>query len=169
MNSFIEMSPEKFNESPFKIIGQDWMLVTAAKAGAVNTMTAAWGGLGVMWTKNVSFVVIRPQRYTKEFVDGSDCFSLSFLDSSYRKQLGYLGTASGRDEDKIAKAELTVAYDDGVPYFIEAGKVMICKKLYAQPYKPEFFIDTDLDSRFYPDSDHHTLYISEIIKLMVKE
>ncbi len=169
MSDFIELSPEKFNESPFKLVGQDWMLVTAAKAGAVNTMTAAWGGLGVMWTKNVSFVVIRPQRYTKEFIDGSDYFSLSFLDGSYKKQLSYLGTASGRDEDKISKSELTVAYDNGVPYFTQAGKVMICKKLYAQPYQREFFIATELDSKFYPDSDHHTMYISEIVKLMVKE
>lgn len=169
MNKFIEISPEKFDQSPFRIIGHDWMLVTAKKADKVNTMTASWGGLGVMWAKNVSFIVIRPQRFTKEFIDSSEQFSLSFLDSSFKKQLGYLGTVSGRDEDKIGKTELTVSYDNGVPYFDEAKIVIICKKLYAQEYKPECFIDTELDSKFYPDSDHHTLYISEVQKILVRE
>lgn len=169
MNKFIEISPEKFDQSPFRIIGHDWMLVTAKKADKVNTMTASWGGLGVMWAKNVSFIVIRPQRFTKEFIDSSEQFSLSFLDGSFKKQLGYLGTVSGRDEDKIGKTELTVSYDNGVPYFDEAKTVIICKKLYAQEYKPECFIDTGLDSKFYPDSDHHTLYISEVQKILVRE
>lgn len=169
MNKFIEISPEKFDQSPFRIIGHDWMLVTAKKADKVNTMTASWGGLGVMWAKNVSFIVIRPQRFTKEFIDSSEQFSLSFLDGSFKKQLGYLGTVSGRDEDKIGKTELTVSYDNGVPYFDEAKTIIICKKLYAQEYKPECFIDTELDSKFYPDSDHHTLYISEIQKILVRE
>lgn len=145
------------------------MLVTAKKADKVNTMTASWGGLGVMWAKNVSFIVIRPQRFTKEFIDSSEQFSLSFLDGSFKKQLGYLGAVSGRDEDKIGKTELIVSYDNGVPYFDEAKTVIICKKLYAQEYKPECFIDTELDSKFYPDSDHHTLYISEIQKILVRE
>lgn len=169
MNKFIEISPEKFDQSPFRIIGHDWMLVTAKKADKVNAMTASWGGLGVMWAKNVSFIVIRPQRFTKEFIDSSEQFSLSFLDGSFKKQLGYLGTVSGRDEDKIGKTELTVSYDNGVPYFDEAKTVIICKKLYAQEYKPECFIDTELDSKFYPDSDHHTLYISEVQKILVRE
>ncbi len=169
MNKFTEISPEKFDQSPFRIIGHDWMLVTAKKADKVNTMTASWGGLGVMWAKNVSFIVIRPQRFTKEFIDSSEQFSLSFLDGSFKKQLGYLGAVSGRDEDKIGKTELIVSYDNGVPYFDEAKTVIICKKLYAQEYKPECFIDTELDSKFYPDSDHHTLYISEIQKILVRE
>ncbi|EMS71904.1 flavin reductase family protein [Ruminiclostridium cellobioparum] len=169
MNKFIEISSEKFDQSPFRIIGHDWMLVTAKKADKVNTMTASWGGLGVMWAKNVSFIVIRPQRFTKEFIDSSEQFSLSFLDGSFKKQLGYLGAVSGRDEDKIGKTELIVSYDNGVPYFDEAKTVIICKKLYAQEYKPECFIDTELDSKFYPDSDHHTLYISEIQKILVRE
>ncbi len=169
MNKFIEISPEKFDQSPFRIIGHEWMLVTAKKSDKVNTMTASWGGLGVMWAKNVSFIVIRPQRFTKEFIDNSEQFSLSFLDGSFKKQLGYLGTVSGRDEDKIGKAELTVSYDNDVPYFDEAKTVIICKKLYAQEYKPECFIDAELDSKFYPGSDHHTLYISEIQKILVRE
>ncbi len=169
MNKFIEVKPENFQESPFEMIGNEWMLITAGTPEQLNTMTASWGGLGVMWAKNVAFTVIRPQRFTKEFIDSNISFSLCFFDSSFKKQLGYLGTVSGRDEDKIKNAQLTVSYEDGVPYFDEAKTVIICKKLYAQEYKPECFIETELNSKFYPASDHHTLYISEVLKIMNRE
>ena len=93
---------------PFEKIGSQWMLISAEKDGKVNTMTASWGGVGVLWGKNVVTVYIRPQRYTKEFVDANDTFTLSFFDGNYMKELGYLGKVSGRDEDKIAKSGLHV-------------------------------------------------------------
>jgi flavin reductase (DIM6/NTAB) family NADH-FMN oxidoreductase RutF len=169
MTTFKEIKPEDLNKNTFQLIGSDWMLITAEKDHKVNTMTASWGGLGVIWNKNVAYVVIRPQRYTKEFVDHSDSFSLSFYDDSFKKQLGYLGAVSGRDEDKIARTELTVAHTDKTPYFAEANIVLLCKKLYAQPLKPEFFIASGLDAEFYPDKDYHTLYIVEIEKVLIKE
>lgn len=113
MSQWKELKPEEWNESVFRKVGKQWMLVTAEKEGKVNTMTASWGGLGILWGKPVAFVFIRPQRYTKEFVDQADRMSLSFLGEEYRKELSYLGTVSGRDEDKIAKAGLTVVHEWG--------------------------------------------------------
>jgi flavin reductase (DIM6/NTAB) family NADH-FMN oxidoreductase RutF len=168
MSEFKEIKPEELDKSPFKLIGTDWMLITAAKENKVNTMTASWGGLGIMWGKNVTNVVIRPNRYTKEFVDSSDTFSLTFFDSSYKKQLGYLGSVSGRDEDKIAKSNLKIDYLDKTPYFEEGKLVIICRKLYKQELKPEGFIAKELDSKWYPEKDYHTLYISEIEKILMK-
>lgn len=169
MNKFKEIKPEELNQSPFKLIGKDWMLITAEKEGKVNTMTASWGGLGVMWGKNVAYIVIRPQRFTKEFVDFSSTFSLTFFDNSFRKQLSYLGTVSGKDEDKISKSNLTIAYSDDTPHFEESKLTVICKKLYAQDFKPECFIETSLDEKWYPERDHHTLYIAEVEKILIKE
>ncbi|MGE4282105.1 MAG: flavin reductase family protein [Clostridia bacterium] len=169
MSKFIEIKLEEFEQSPFKLIGKDWMLVTAEKDGKANTMTASWGGLGVMWGKNVAYVVIRPQRYTKEFIDNSDTFSLSFLDDSFRKTLNYLGSTSGRTEDKMKKSQLTVVHTDEVPYFEEANIAVLCKKLYAQEYKPECFIAQELTEKWYPNVDYHTLYIAEITKILIKE
>ncbi|MFT8315403.1 MAG: flavin reductase family protein [Clostridium sp.] len=169
MSNFTEIKPEELNKNLFQIVGTDWMLVTAEKDNKVNTMTASWGGFGVMWGKNVAHIVIRPQRYTKEFIDNSSSFSLSVLDKSFKKQLGYLGTVSGRDEDKISKANLTIEHSDDTPYFEEANLVFICKKLYAQEFKPEFFIESELDTKWYPDKDYHTLYIAEIEKVLIKE
>lgn len=168
MTTFSEIKPEEFDHSPFKLIGKDWMLITAEKEGKLNTMTASWGGFGVMWAKNVAYIVIRPQRYTKEFIDASDTFSLTFFDESFRKTLSYLGTKSGRDEDKIEKSNLTVHHTDTVPYFEEANIAILCKKLYAQEYKPECFVAQELNEQWYPDVDHHTLYIAEVTKILVK-
>lgn len=169
MKNFIEIKPNEFNKSPFKLIGSDWMLITAEKDNIANTMTASWGGLGVMWNKNVAYTVIRPQRYTKEFIDGSDTFSLCFFDKKYKKQLSYIGSVSGRDEDKISKADFTLNHYNNTPYFEESEIIIICKKLFAQEFKPESFIEKVLAEKNYPNNDFHTLYISEIEKIMIRK
>ncbi len=166
--NFVEITPYNIEKNTFTQIGKDSMLVTAKKDDKVNTMTASWGGLGVMWNKNVAFVVIRPQRYTKEFVDSSDCFSLTFFDKEFKDKLMYLGTVSGRDEDKISKCQLTTNYENNIPYFEEANLVLFCKKLFASDYKEENFIDNEIMSKNYPNKDYHTLYIAEITKVLIK-
>lgn len=162
-----EIKPEELQKNPFQMIGKEWLLVTAEKEGKANTMTASWGGVGIMWGKPVAYVFIRPQRYTKEFVDAGDHFSLSVLGEDYRKTLNYFGTVSGRDEDKIAKSGLHVAHENGTPYFEEANTVLVCRKLYAQPYDPACFIDKSCDEKWYPNKDYHTMYIAEIEKVLV--
>lgn len=169
MNKFKEIKPEELDKSAFKLIGKDWMLITAEKDNKINTMTASWGGFGVMFNKNVVYIVIRPQRYTKEFVDNSDTFSLTFFDETFRKQLSYLGTVSGKDEDKISKSNLTVQYLNNTPYFEQGNMAIICKKIYAQDFKPECLIISELDKKWYPEKDYHTLYIAEIEKIILKE
>lgn len=164
-----EWKPEELRENPFSLIGKTWMLVTAEKDGKVNTMTASWGGVGILWGKEVAFVFIRPQRYTKEFVDNATTLSLTFLDESFRKTLGYLGSVSGRDEDKIAKSGLTVAHEGETPYFAQGRLVVFGRKLFAQPFDPKCFQDPSLDGAFYPQKDYHTMYVVEIQKILTKE
>ncbi len=169
MNVFQTMDTKEFNVSPFRLIGNEWMLITALKGGKVNTMTASWGGLGVMWNMDVAYAVIRKSRFTKEFVDASDSFSLSFLDHQiYGKELGYLGTVSGRDENKIEKANMNVNYYEGVPFIDEAGKVFICKKLFAQTMRPESFVMKEIDNQFYQDKDYHDLYVGGITQILIR-
>ena len=133
MSNFKEITPEEYKGNVFNDIGKKWMLITAAKDGKVNTMTASWGNMGVMWGKDIVSVFIRQTRFTKEFVDNADCFSISFLDhEKYAKELSYLGTVSGRDEDKIAKSGLTVEKCENTPYFAEGKLVLICRKMFAQ-------------------------------------
>ena len=169
MSQFNHITAEDFKGNPFTMIGTDCMLICAQKKdGSMNAMTAAWGGMGVMWGTNVAYVVIRPQRFTKEFVDGSESFSLSFFSKDFGQVLSYMGSVSGRDEDKIKKSALTILKDGETPYFEQAQTVLICKKLYAQDMKSDCFITHEPDEKWYPAKDYHTLYIAEIQKIFVK-
>lgn len=168
MNNFKEIKLKELGLDPFKI-RKEWMLITAEKDGKVNTMTASWGGFGIMWDKQVAFIVIRPQRYTKEFVDNADSFSLTFFDSVYKKQLAYLGKMSGKYEDKISEVEFTITHDQDVPYFKEAEAVIIANKLYSQEMKEESFIQKDIIDHWFPSKDFHILYVAEITKVLIKE
>ncbi len=109
------------------MIGDEWMLVTAQKEGVVNTMTASWGGVGVLWGKNVATIYIRPQRYTKEFIDAGEMFTLSFFGGGYKKEMGHIGSVSGRDEDKIKTVGFHVETVEGQPAFAESSLVLVCK------------------------------------------
>ncbi len=111
--SFQEINVREFSMKPFKMIGDQWMLVTAGDQIKYNTMTASWGGIGVMWGKNVAVTVIRPQRYTKEFVESHDCFTLSFYPEEYKKALSLCGSKSGREIDKAEETGLDSCFRPG--------------------------------------------------------
>lgn len=168
MHTFQPLQGSEFEMSVFKMIGNDWMLVTAEKDGMANTMTASWGGLGVLFNKNVAYVFIRETRFTKEFVDATDTFSLSFFGEEHRRELKYLGAVSGRDEDKIKNSRLTLSHRNDTPYFDEANIVLICRKMAAQPITKESFLDTDIDSNWYKTGNYHTMYIAEITDILAR-
>ena len=165
----IKIDIKSMEMKPFEKIGSEWMLITAEKHGKVNTMTASWGGLGILWGKPVATAYIRPQRYTKEFVDANEVFTLSFFDGECMKEMGYLGKVSGRDEDKIAKTGMHVTFVDGYPTFEEAHQVLVCRKMYQDEIKPENFLDKEQDGKWYPEKDYHTFYIAEIIAAYTQE
>ena len=167
MNTFENIPVESLEINPFERIGKNWMLITAKKGDQVNTMTASWGGLGTMWNKNVAFIVVRPQRYTKEFIDASSTFSLSFFDKKYVKELAYCGKFSGRDENKIEKCNFTVGEEKNTPYIEQANLVMICKKIFVQPYTADSFLDSHI-KKLNKKKDFHTLYIAEIESILKK-
>ena len=87
--SFKEIPLTDLQFNPFTKIGSEWMLITAGNEKKFNTMTASWGGMGVLWGKNVVTTYIRPQRYTKEFVDANDTFTLSFYGPQYKEALNF--------------------------------------------------------------------------------
>ena len=156
----------EFSENPFKLIGSDWMLITAKKGDKTNMMTASWGGVGILWNKPVATIYVRPQRYTKEFIDNEEYFYLCVLPEEYRQILNYCGTKSGRDEDKIAETKLTIDESEKAPIFKESRLVLICKKLYAQDLTEQSFIDKSLVEKNYKAKDFHTMYIAEIEKIL---
>lgn len=160
-NNFTEIALADLKLNPFEAIGKDWLLITAGDAQKANTMTASWGGMGVLWNENVAFVFIRPQRYTKEFVDAKGCFSLSFFQGQ-REALSLLGSVSGRDRDKIAESGLHLTMLDGVPAFAEARLVLLTDTLYTAELEPTGFLKPEYIQKCYPQADFHTMYVAKI-------
>lgn len=170
MQDFIEIDPKHISDNFIKAIGSDWALVTAGDHVEQNTMTVSWGGVGVMWNYPVAIVVIRPQRYTFEFTERCDKLTLSFLPEQYRKALTYCGTHSGRDEDKISNAGLSVTFtEEDTPAIAEARLVLECRKLYTDTIKADNFIEQGIVERWYPESDFHKVYVLQITNAYIKK
>ena len=169
MSAFKKINPSEITANPFNLIGDDWALVTSGNAENFNTMTVSWGGVGIMWGKPCAFTFIRPQRYTFEFTENNDYYTMSFFDEKYRDALKFCGTKSGRDYDKVKKTNLTPAFtENGAPYFEEAKLVFVCRKMYSQFLNEESICDPESVSKWYKD-DYHKMYISEIEEVLVKE
>lgn len=169
-----EIKASELNLNPITEISDGWMLLTAGCAErGYNTMTCSWGHIGSIWGRGrgmgTAICYVRPQRYTKEFIDREELYTLTFFPEGYKKQLAYLGSHSGRDEDKVAVAGLTPVFGDGFTYFAEAKLVLVCRKLYRAPLKEEGFIDRKAMEDNYPERDFHDLYIGEIVKILAAE
>lgn len=167
MHTFQPYPIEELEFNPFEKIGKDWGLVSAGSKQKANAMTVSWGGLGVLWGKNVVFIFIRDSRYTKEFIDAGDFFSVSFMDKNYRDALNYCGSHSGRDEDKVANAGLTWAYKHSIPYIDEGNFILLCQKLAAMKITDDSFISPEI-KKWYADGDMHTMYVGEILEIMAR-
>ncbi len=167
MTDFISIDPKTLKDNVFSITDDEWMLVTAGDRTGFNTMTASWGGLGILWFKNVSFIFVRPGRYTYEFMEKHDTYTLSFLGDEHRDILTYCGKMSGRNVDKVKETGLTPVFDKNSVYFNQSRMVMVCRKLYHQDIDPKNFLDPAIHDA-YPNKDYHRMYVGEITDLLMK-
>lgn len=172
MKNIRSLTPEEL-DGVFKLIGKDWMLITAKGKNEkgeeiVNTMTASWGGLGVLWHRPVAFCFVRPQRYTYALTEQAERFSLTFFEEKYREALRLCGTKSGRDLDKFKAAGLIPEEIDGVPTIKQARLTLLCRKLYADTLKESGFLDEAL-LKNYTAGDYHRVYVVEIEQILESE
>lgn len=165
--------------NPMTMFGDDWGLVAAGnEQNGYNAMTIAWGQIGAVWdraTENGKMIIptasvyIRPQRYTKEFFDREEYFTVSFLKKQYKRALGYMGTHSGKKEEKIVNAGLTPLFIGESVGFEEAGMIFVCKKIYHAPLLESGFVDQRIIPYNYPERDFHEMYIGEIVTVYTRE
>ena len=167
-SEFKEISVFDIKDNLFKLIADDWMLITAGNLKKFNTMTASWGALGELWNKKVAICFVRPTRHTYEFMEQADTFTLTFFDEKYREILDFCGSKSGRNVDKIAKTGLTpIEYEGTAVYYVQARLVLICRKVYTQDIDPKHFLDPVIHDA-YPKKDYHRMYIGEIVSCLTK-
>ena len=155
--------------NPMTLISDEWMLITAGnQERGYNTMTACWGHMGAIWGHGeglpTTIIYIRPQRYTKEFIDREEFYTLSFFPKKYKKDLAYLGTHSGRDGDKVSRVGLTPVFGADCTWFEEAKLVLVCRKLYHAPLLEEGFTDFKIVEQNYPERDFHEMYVGKIVE-----
>ena len=169
MSQFTEIDIKSLDDNFFTRIGDEWMLVTAGDESKLNTMTASWGGTGILWNKPVAFSFIRQSRYTFTFMEDKDYYTLSFFGGALKKELVFCGRNSGRDVDKFTETGLTPAFDAEAPYLSQADLVFVCKKLYQQPMTAESFLDRSIIEQQYADGDWHQVFVGEIVKVLKKQ
>lgn len=157
---------EKFLTCPYRLWEKDWLLLTSGdfSSGQYNCMTVAWGSVGVMWGNAFVQVVVRPQRYTYQFMENYLTFTVCAFPKRYRRALNILGTKSGRDGNKIAEAGVTPFASETIPApcYVEAELVIECQKIYWSDFDPTHFIDDEID-RNYPSKDYHRIYYGQIL------
>lgn len=160
------------NENFFEAIGKEWMLVTAGNKGHFNTMTASWGGIGFLWNKPVVFVFIRPERYTFEFIEKSEYFTLSFLGGENRSIYNFCGSKSGREVDKVKETGLKPIVTEKGNILFEQGRLSLeCRKLFITDMKKENFLDPSVCAKWYGGAHGglHRIYVAEITDAWVAE
>jgi flavin reductase (DIM6/NTAB) family NADH-FMN oxidoreductase RutF len=167
LKGFIETNPFTLTENVFDMLQDEWMLITAGEENDYNTMTAAWGGFGILWRKPVATIYIRPQRYTYQFTEKYNTFSLCFFGhDKFREALSFCGAKSGRDFDKVKETGLTpITTPQGNLAFSQARLIIGCTKLYADDIKPQLMLNPTIDSSIYPMKDYHRFYIAEITEV----
>lgn len=151
------------------------VLLTAAAGGRVNPMTISWGTLGIEWGKPIFTVFVRENRFTRSLLEQNGEFTVSIPYGEFdRRILGYCGTKSGKDVDKIRALGLTPVESDhiSVPGFRELPLTLECRVIYRQRQEPaaiteenrrEFYPE-DVDSSFAgANRDYHTAYYGEIV------
>ena len=148
----------------FSKFNDQWALLTAGCENNFNSMTIRWGGMGTVWGRPVITVYVKPIRFTYEYMESSDYFTVSFYSEEYRHALGIMGSRSGRDCDKIAISGLTPRPLDNCVSFAEAEETIVCRKIYSQ----DMVLDTmpaDVIKTFYETESPHRLYIGEVVDI----
>lgn len=165
--SFKEISINDLKVNPVTMFSEGWALLTAGSKENFNAMTVSWGAIGEIWSKPSMFVFVRPQRYTHEFCERSDFFTVSCFEGKCRKELSFFGSKSGREHDKFSETSLCVETDGDHVYCGDAEYVFLCKKTAKTGLQPENFFD-DAINGCYSAKDYHDIYVGEIVKILVK-
>ncbi len=160
---------EDFTENGFQWF-HDAELLAAGNREKSNAMTIGWGGIGTLWGRTALTVYVAEKRYTKEFMDKAEYFTVMAFDVEHSNVLNYMGTKSGRDGDKAQALGLHTAYTaNGTPYYTEAAMVIECKIMYAAPFDPQYF-KSDAPRNMYANfpAGIHSMYIGEVVNAWKK-
>jgi flavin reductase (DIM6/NTAB) family NADH-FMN oxidoreductase RutF len=157
----------EFSTDILSVFDKKWALLTAGDSDRFNTMTISWGGLGTIWGKPVATVYVRTSRYTHDFMDAKEFFTVSFYPEECKRILGVLGSKSGRDMDKMKESGLTPVQAGESMSFKEAEVTLVCRKLFKQQLNVANMPE-DVAKAMYEGQAPHDMYIGEIVEIIRK-
>ncbi|MCR4656538.1 MAG: flavin reductase family protein [Lachnospiraceae bacterium] len=158
----------EFTTDILSVFDKKWALLTAGDGDSFNTMTISWGGLGTLWNKPVATVYVRTSRYTHDFMDTNDFFTVSFYPEECRRILGVLGSKSGREIDKMKDSGLTPVKAGDSVSFKEAEVTLVCRKMFKQQLDVEN-MPAEVAKAMYEGQAPHDMYIGEIVDIIRKD
>lgn len=162
-----------WDENPFTWFKGQGLLLAVGDKENNNAMTIGWGALGNVWSKigpQTVTVYVAEGRYTYEFMEKYDYFTVMAFDDDDARILGYMGTHSGRDGDKAAHLGLHTLYtENGTPYYEEAELVLECKTIYRAPFEKQGM--SEEVKKFYENFDAgvHHMYIGNVVGAWIKD
>ena len=163
MSQWEKCEPKAFKENTFSMYDDTWAVVAAEKEGKVNFMTISWGSLGILWNEEIATVYVRESRYTREFLDASQTFSITLFDPSFKRVLSdVVGSKSGRNIDKLKESGFTLEHIGATPVFEQARLALLCKKIYRHAFVKQEFCDDTYRQKNYANGDFHIAYIGKI-------
>ncbi len=157
----------EFTTDILSVFDKNWALLTAGTEDSFNTMTISWGGIGTIWGKPVATTYVRTSRYTHDFMDSNEFFTVSFYPEECRKVLGVLGSKSGREMDKMKDSGLTPVKAGGSMSFKEAEVTLVCRKLFKQQLDVANMPE-NIAKAMYEGQAPHDMYIGEIVDIIRK-
>ena len=155
----------EFNTDIFAQFNNKWALLSSGQKENHNTMTISWGGMGTLWSKPVVTVYVKPVRYTYQFMNSNDYFTVSFYPEEYRKALALMGKVSGRDVDKDSESGLTVRDLEKAITYEQAEVTLLCKKIYFQDLDRENMPEKAVET-YYTVEEPHRMFIGEVIDII---
>lgn len=174
-DSFVAINPKDIKENPIKLFGDDWAVIAAGTKDDFNELTVSWGALGDAWWDNmpIAIIFVSATRYTHKYLEENDTFSINVFPREYRKAVAYIGSHSGKDEDKIVATGLDVVFsDNGTPIFPEARLIIECRKVYAHDLDRDKFSESlvgNYAQKKFEGVVPHTVYFGEIINCWIKK
>lgn len=174
-NSFVSISPKDIKENPIKLFGDDWAVVAAGTPDNFNELTVSWGALGDAWWDNmpIAIIFVSATRFTHSFLDANDTFSINIFPKEFRKAVAYIGSHSGRDEDKVKATGLEVEFSqDNTPIFPQARLIIECRKIYSHDLERSKFSESLIGNyaqKKFQGVVPHTVFFGEIINCWTKK
>lgn len=174
-NKFVSINAKDIKENPIKLFGDDWAVVAAGSEDNFNELTVSWGALGDAWWDNmpIAIIFVSATRYTHKFLEENETFSINVFPTEFRRAVAYIGSHSGKDEDKVGATGLHAVFtENGTPIFEEARLVIECRKVYSHDLDSSRFSESLIGNyaqKKFQGVVPHTVYFGEIINCWRKE